>query len=92
MSESWKWRSGRVVVRVVVSCSCARGGKRSHLFSDQEGIASERHSDVMMPSNPRATFVVVETQFALEVLVGAFDAPSAFENPYELNARDTRWK
>jgi hypothetical protein len=38
----------------------------------------------MMPAREASTFEVVETEFALEILVGAFSSPSLHDDADEL--------
>ena len=73
---SWKWRSGRAELRVVLCRPSGRGGKMPHAFGDNERIAAEDNGDMVMPPRKSTPFKVVEAEFALEVLVHAFGAPS----------------
>ena len=64
-----------------------RGGKRSREFGDQEGVAGEHDAHVVVPAYERASFVVVQAELALEVLVGPLDAPAALERVHHLLER-----
>jgi len=49
-SESRKWRSGRVSDRMVSVLCSGRGGERSHVVGDQEGVAGKYDADVVVPA------------------------------------------
>ena len=84
VKESAKWRSGRDSERVVSRLASAGGGKMPHSFSNDERIAAEDNSDVMMPSRERASLEMVESEFSLEFLVGLFGAPALLEDTNDL--------
>ena len=83
MNESWKWRSGRERERQSFCGPSGRGGKTLRTFSDDERVAAEHDGDVVMPAGKSSTFVVVQAELALEILVGALDAPAIFYRSYE---------
>ena len=47
-----------------------------HALGDEERVAAQSDGDVVVPALEAAAFVVVEAEFALQVLVAAFDAPA----------------
>ena len=57
------------------------GGKRPSSLGHQERVASQRHGDMVVPSDERAALVVVETELSLEVFVGPLDSPSVLGGP-----------
>src|ERR1019366_1831612 len=67
--ESAKWSSGRDFERTRSTLPFGRGGEMLHSLSDDEGVAAERDSHVVVPAGETATFEVVEAEFALHLLV-----------------------
>jgi hypothetical protein len=89
MNESWKWRSGRELERQQSFCGpSGRGGKTLRTFSDDERVAAEHDGDVVVPVGESSTFVVVEAELALEILVGALDAPAFLDRSEESTERN----
>jgi hypothetical protein len=75
--ESAKCLSGRDADRSVMTVPGDRGGKEARRLGDREGVAAHDDGDVMTPSRKVASFEVVQSEFALEVLVHPFGAPNA---------------
>src|SRR5271170_5085541 len=86
--ESAKWRSGRVLDRVVSTRPSGLGGKSSCALGDEEGVAGEDTADVVLPAWIGASLEVVEAQLALEIFVDSLGAPALLDPPHELLARD----
>jgi hypothetical protein len=59
MIESRKCLSGRAFVRVVGTGACGLGGKSPRAFGDEERIAGENATDVVLPSGVGAPLEVV---------------------------------
>ena len=74
-SESLKCRSGRDEERISDGVPGGRGGKRTGMLSDAEGVAAQHDADVMMPAGEAAPLKVIEPQLALEVLIAALNPP-----------------
>ncbi|HWU89015.1 MAG TPA: hypothetical protein VN253_17235 [Kofleriaceae bacterium] len=62
-------------------------GKSPRSFGDEEGEVAKGDGDVVRPALEAALLVVIEAEFALEVLVDSFGAPVFLE---ELNQLDER--
>src|ERR1044071_7558081 len=79
--ESWKWRSGRDADRIVgfLSESGARGGKMPFSPPSEQGEASERAGDMVVPAAKAPAFKVVEPELVLEVLVDPLGVPAVPE-------------
>jgi hypothetical protein len=75
MKESVKCRSGRRCERSSRRAPRAVRGKKAKLLGDDEGVATEREGDVMIPSTPASTFEVVEPELPLQFLVDTLGAP-----------------
>src|ERR1700759_2886207 len=84
MSESPKWRSGRDAERIVDLQERGRGGKSPRSFGNEEGEAAERDGDVVVPASETAALEVIQSQFALEVLVHTLGTPALLEKVHEL--------
>ena len=91
MKESGKCRSGRVVVRTVVTMRrfprggfSGRGGKSSGAFGNDEREANQHDGDMVVPAAEGAALVVVESQLSLGVLVHALGAPPLLDPPDQL--------
>jgi hypothetical protein len=61
-------------------------------FSDDERVAAEDDRDVMVPTWEAPALVVIETELALEILVGALRAPALHDQPHELLTGHLLWK
>jgi hypothetical protein len=61
-------------------------GKNAHTFTHDERVAAEDAGNVMMPAEEGASLVVVETQFAFEVLIDTLGSPPLLGNPHKLFA------
>src|SRR5579884_599214 len=86
MMESSKCRSGRAFDRVVAMRPSGLGGKRSCALGDEEGVAGEDATDVVLPAGVGAPLEVVQSQLALEVLVSALGTPALLDSSDELLA------
>src|ERR1700722_7390750 len=53
-------------------------------LAEDERVAAENDGDMMIPAAEGTSFVVIQPEFALEVLVHALGAPAFFRDPYEL--------
>ena len=82
--ESTKCRSGRNADRIVLTIPGERGGKSADALGDHEGIAAHNYGYVVMPSGKGASFKVVQSELALEILIHPFGAPTFFENSDDL--------
>jgi hypothetical protein len=56
-------------------------------LGDHKRVAGEHGRHVMMPAGKAAAFVMIEPEFALEILVRALGAPALHHQPHELLAR-----
>jgi hypothetical protein len=92
MKLSWKWRSGREELRVGLSLPSGRGGKTPHTFGNDERVAAESDRDVVVPGREVAAFVVVQAEFALEVLVDALGSPALHHQADELLLGSAPWQ
>ena len=54
------------------------------MLGDEKGCAGQNDGDVVMPSGERASFEVVESELALEVLIHALGAPPFLEEQHNL--------
>ena len=63
-----------------------------HTFGNDERVAAQDDRDVMVPAGKPAAFVVIKTEFVLEILVRAFDAPPLHHSPHELFLGEASWK
>lgn len=88
MKLSVKCRSGRERERVVGQRPSGRGGKTPHTFSDDERVAAESDGDVVVPAVETSSLEVVESKFALEILVDALCSPSLHRDPNEALLRN----
>src|SRR5256885_13169432 len=84
---SAKWRSGRERLRVDFQRPSGRGGKMPHTFGNDERVAAQNDRDVMVPARKPPAFVVIESEFVLEILVRALDAPALHHAPHQLLLR-----
>ena len=75
MKESAKWRSGRAAERTGVIFSSGRGGKRPPQGSRDIRIGRQHGGHMMVPPWIGSSFEVIETEFTLHILVGAFGPP-----------------
>src|SRR5882757_7270067 len=82
--ESSKWRSSRAGERIVVRFPSDRRGKKACSFSHCERVARQSNRDMVVPASISPPFKVVESELALEVFVGSFNAPSVLEDANEL--------
>ena len=85
--EFGTWRCGRIGGAAgsvtagngrFFDCSGAirsRGGNPL-LLGDQESIGCDRHRAVMVKASPRASIIVAEADFLLELLIVALDSPT----------------
>jgi hypothetical protein len=78
--ESSTCRSGPKRERVVLTRPWGLAGISSCAFSDEECVACEDTTDMMLPAEARAALEVVEPTLTLEVLVGALGAPSLLDS------------
>ena len=85
MKESPKWRSGRDAERIVDLRERSRGGKSPRSFSNEEGEAAERDGDVVVPASETAALEVIQSEFALEILVHALGTPALLDQLHELH-------
>ena len=60
-------------------------GESPRSFGDEEGEAAEGDGDVVMPAWEAAALIVIEAEFAFQVLVHAFGAPALLEAMDELD-------
>ena len=58
-----------------------------HSFGNDERVAAENDTDVVMPPRERAPLEVIEAQLAFELLVEALSAPSLLEDSDDLLLR-----
>ena len=58
-----------------------------HAFRDDERVAAEGDGNVVVPAREAPSLEMVETEFALEVLVDAFGPPPLHHDAYELPLR-----
>ena len=79
MKESEKLRSGRAGERTVRLRPSWRREKKRCSFRDDEGVAAERDRDMVMPARVTAPLIVIEAQFAFQVLVDALRLPALLE-------------
>src|SRR5579863_7009442 len=84
MKESSKWRSCRALERIARTRPSARGGKMPQLLAEDERVAAENDGDVVIPAAEGSTFVVVQPQLALEILVHALGTPALLRGPHQL--------
>ncbi len=56
-------------------------------FGSDERVAAERDGHVMVPASKRASFEVVKTELALQVLVDSLRAPALLEQIDDVLAR-----
>src|SRR5438552_18704105 len=82
-NESGKWRSGREAVRTGRTLPSGRGGKTPHAFAEDECVAAQDTRDVVVPAGIAASFVVVQSQFALEILVEPFGAVALLDDAHK---------
>jgi hypothetical protein len=85
MKESEKWRSGRDSVRTSWTSPSTREGKNAMAFGHHESEAAEGDGHVVVPAREAAALVVVDAEFALEVLVHG--APALHRDANELGER-----
>src|SRR5262245_47593612 len=83
-NECVQWRSGRQDVRSGMNKPRSGGGKMPHTFGNDERVAAEGNGDVMVPAAEAAAFEVIEAEFFLEFLVGAFGAVALLQQANEL--------
>src|SRR5260221_841701 len=83
-NESSKWRAGRERVRESAMGPCCRGGKSADPLGDDERVATEHDRHVMMPPFEAATFEVIESELALQLLVNALGLPTLFDRANDL--------
>src|SRR5437868_8584911 len=86
MKESSKWRSCRAFERIARTRPSTRGGKMPQPFAEYERVAAEDDGDVVIPAAEGPSFVMIEPELTLEVLVYALGAPTFFGDPHELFA------
>src|SRR5580700_2259918 len=82
--ESSKWRSCLALERIASTRPSARGGKMPQALAKDECIAAENDGDVVIPAAKGATFVVVQSELALEIFIYALGSPSLLGDPYKL--------
>jgi hypothetical protein len=70
-----------------VVLASGRGGKRSRVLGDQEGVTGEYDADVVVPSDEGAALIMVKPQLAFEVFVRTLDLPAALEGSNQLFTR-----
>jgi hypothetical protein len=84
MKESAKWRSGRAAERTGSMRPSGREGKNAVAFGHHEGVAAEDDGYVVVPAAETAALEVIETEFPLEVLIGALGTPALHGDADEL--------
>jgi hypothetical protein len=82
--ESAKWRSGRDGDRPIGPGPSARGKKSADPLGDHKGVATEHDGDVVVPSDEASSFVVVESELSLELLINAFGLPPLLDGANDL--------
>src|SRR5262249_53907775 len=61
-------------------------------FGDDERVAGEDDRDVMVPARKATTFVVVESELSLQVLISAFGTPALHDLADQLLAGHPLWQ
>ena len=92
MNESAKCRSGRVFDRTRATGISGRGGERPSEDGQDEGVADEDNTYMVLPPWIRSAFEVVETEFALHVLIGPFCSPALLCQANQFVQRRTLWQ
>src|SRR5690606_2784492 len=81
--DAAKCRSGRAFDRVVAKRTArpdCRGGKSSRLFGREKCKAEKNDRHVMVPTSVGPPFEMIESQLALQILVGSLRTPSLFQS------------
>ena len=71
--QSSRWISRRVLGRVQPEVFFA-----AERFECQEAVGEHDQCHVMIPTDPTATFIVIQAKFLLQLLVVLLDLPSGF--------------